>query len=346
MAWLLMLALTTLLSVSLCFAYRHLALKYKLLDLPNQRSSHHLPTPHGGGVAIILAFSIAMVIASSVPFSADGHSLGSGWSPAYVLIAGVALLLSALGVIDDKMGLSIRLRLVLYGIACVGTVAAFFGLLPALLDAPSLEVSATLPAVLAVAFVMLWLVNLFNFMDGIDGIAALETLTVCALAAGLAYLSGADTQYVLFCLLLSAAHLGFLVLNWEPAKLFMGDAGSIATGFMLGALVLLGQVTQALNPYCWLILLAVFIVDASWTLGWRMVTGQAFTQAHRTHAYQRLSRHFGSHAKVDLIVLAINLLWLAPLALAVVVWPQHALILVILAYLPLLAGMAKMRRLP
>jgi Fuc2NAc and GlcNAc transferase len=124
----------------------------------------------------------------------------------------------------------------------------------------------------------------------------------------------------------------------------MGDAGSVPTGFLLGGLALLGGAQDLLNTACWLILLAVFITDATWTLLWRLVTGQAVTQAHRLHAYQRLSRHWGSHLAVDMLLLAINALWLFPLAWAVQSMPEYTLILVILAYLPLLLGMVRSRK--
>ena len=107
--------------------------------------------------------------------------------------------------------------------------------------------------------------------------------------------------------------------------------------------MLLGAVQGFLNPACWLILLAVFITDASYTLVWRLFTGQAVTKPHRLHAYQRLSRHWQSHLSVDFLLLAINAVWLFPLAWAAQSTPDYALIMVILAYLPLLLGMAKIR---
>jgi Fuc2NAc and GlcNAc transferase len=125
----------------------------------------------------------------------------------------------------------------------------------------------------------------------------------------------------------------------------MGDAGSVPTGFLVAAIALLGAVQGYLNPLCWAILLAVFITDASWTLVWRLATGQAFMQPHRLHAYQRLSRYWDSHLSVDMLLLAINVMWLFPLAWAVQAWPSYSVILVILAYFPLLCGMAKVGRL-
>ncbi|MBE9539751.1 MAG: glycosyl transferase, partial [Proteobacteria bacterium] len=122
--------------------------------------------------------------------------------------------------------------------------------------------------------------------------------------------------------------------------------GSIPTGFLVAALAVLGAAQGNLPLACWLVLLAAFISDATWTLLWRIVTGQKFTQAHRSHAYQRLSRYWGSHQSVVFLLIAINGLWLFPLAWCVVIWPQYTAILVILAYLPLLLGMAKIRNLP
>jgi Fuc2NAc and GlcNAc transferase len=182
-------------------------------------------------------------------------------------------------------------------------------------------------------------------MDGIDGIAALQAVLACSGAAWLSARQGGDNGYVLYCLLLAAVHAGFLCWNAPPARLFMGDAGSVPTGFLVAGLALVGAGRGALNPLCWLVLMATFVTDASWTLGARACTGQPLTVAHRSHAYQRLSRHWDSHGKVDLLLAAIVLLWLLPIALAIQAWPDNALIMVILAYVPLLYAMAKIGRL-
>ena len=149
----------------------------------------------------------------------------------------------------------------------------------------------------------------------------------------------------MMCILFASSQLGFLVWNWAPARLFMGDAGSIPTGYLLAGLAGYGAIEGVVPFACWAIFLAVFITDASWTLLWRMYSGQQFLQAHRLHAYQRLSRHWGSHKRVVLLLLIINLFWLFPLAWAVSQSPDNAFYLVILAYFPLLIGMAKVRKL-
>jgi Fuc2NAc and GlcNAc transferase len=244
-----------------------------------------------------------------------------------------AIFLTVLGVADDKWALSLRLRFFAYGLCSVLVAAAVLrGANP----------DASLLLIFCTAFAMLWALNLYNFMDGVDGIAATQCFLACSAAGFLVWSSGAASDYALFCVLLGISHLGFLIWNWPAAKLFMGDAGSIPTGFTLAALAVLGGAQGYLSISAWLVLLGVFITDASWTLIRRVFTRQKFTQAHRSHAYQRLSRRWGSHQSVVVLLIAINVIWLFPLAWAIVLWPQYTISLVILAYLPLLVGMVKL----
>ena len=162
---------------------------------------------------------------------------------------------------------------------------------------------------------LVWLTNLFNFMDGIDGLAGMEAVSVSGLGAFLLLrnrlLSGAQLS-----LMLCAASLGFLVWNWPPAKIFMGDVGSGFLGFTLGTLALFSSKTDSTLVWPWLILLAAFLVDATVTL-LRRISGRArWYEAHRSHAYQHAARASGSHAKVTLAVAAMNIGWLFPLAWA------------------------------
>lgn len=320
--------LTLLLSAGLCACYLSLARRWQIVDRPNERSSHSQPTPHGGGVPLYLAFALGVW----------GCGLYYGpWDPVYILFIALALFLMLVGVADDFRGLPVKIRLFLYASCALGVVAY--------LCLPAEGGFLYWLCVIVTAIALLWLMNLYNFMDGIDGIAAIQCILACASAALLSWFGGGDSAYPLFCLLLGASHLGFLCWNLPPARLFMGDAGSVPTGFLLGTLALLGALQGQLNPLCWAILLAGFVTDASYTLLWRMVTGQPFTQPHRLHAYQRLSRRLESHLWVDMGLVALNALWLFPLAWAVQIWPNYGFLLVILAYLPLLAGMAKVRHL-
>jgi Fuc2NAc and GlcNAc transferase len=322
------LVLAFVLSCALCGLYLWLARRWQILDMPNERSAHQRPTPHGGGLPLMTAFLL----------SAGLCALAYGpWPEGYQPILVVAGLLTLLGVLDDLWNLPVGGRFFLYGMVAAMVSGA---LLQGRIELTSLP-GGLLFALVSMA--VLWTMNLYNFMDGIDGLAATQAILACASAALLSRAYGGTPGYALLCLLLAASHLGFLLWNWQPARLFMGDAGSIPTGFLIAALALLGAVQGELPIACWLILLAAFITDATATLAWRVVTKQAFTRPHRSHAYQRLSRYWGSHRRVVLLLLVLHALWLFPLAWAASVWPYSQLFLVILAYLPLLFGMAKVR---
>lgn len=321
------LLLTLVASILFCGVYLRLARHFQLVDTPNARSSHRLPTPHGGGVPMLLAFALGLLAAAA------WHA---PWAANYIALTSIALLLMVLGIADDMWQLSVALRFAAYGLGCLA--AALFLLPWPLTDSTLLDGVVLLLAVLA----MLWLLNLYNFMDGIDGIAACQCVLACCAAAALSWHRGGH-DYALFCLLLAACQCGFLLWNWPPASLFMGDAGSIPTGFLLAGLAAIGTADGRLSLACWMVLLAVFITDATWTLVWRMLKGQAFTQPHRLHAFQRLSTHWGSHLRVDLLFIGVFCGWLLPLAWLSEIYPKYAFLLVILAYFPLVTGMAKTR---
>jgi Fuc2NAc and GlcNAc transferase len=307
-----------------CGIYLKLARRWRLLDLPNERSAHAVPVPRGGGIGIFAGLYAGLLL-----LAAFGESL----PPPYPGLLALATLLLAAGALDDRFGLPVRWRLPLYAMACAAAVWLLWGQ-----QAPWLQLLAAVYA--------LWILNLFNFMDGIDGIAASEAGFVFAAAALLSLWQGGEGAYPLLCLLLAAACLAFLHWNWSPARLFMGDAGSIPLGFLLAALSLEGEASGDLPLVCWLILLAVFIADATYTLLWRAVNGEKLATAHSRHCYQRLARHWRSHSRVVGAVTLYNLLWLMPCAAAALHWPQHSGWWLVLAYLPLLPFRVKADKLP
>jgi Fuc2NAc and GlcNAc transferase len=178
-------------------------------------------------------------------------------------------------------------------------------------------------------------------MDGIDGIAGIEAVTVSIAAAALLW-QGQQPGLALFVAVIGAASLGFLAWNWPPAKVFMGDAGSAFLGFMFGSLALITHAVGAMVLWSWLILLGVFLVDASFTLARRLIRGERVYQAHRSHAYQHAVRASGAHGPVTLAVGLINVLWLAPLALLADWRPQWGIIFVGLAWAPLVIAAARL----
>jgi UDP-N-acetylmuramyl pentapeptide phosphotransferase/UDP-N-acetylglucosamine-1-phosphate transferase len=264
-----------------------------ILDQPNERSSHAVPTPRGGGIGILAVLLPAWLIVVLLGYS--------DWAP----LAGVAaaLVLALVSWRDDVGGVSPALRLAIQALAVTvgmaflpGAGAAFQGLLPPFLDR------------VAAGIVWLWFVNAFNFMDGIDGIAGTEA---AAIGTGVSLLALAHLDVVglgtgLFGATTAGASLGFLRWNWHPAKLFMGDVGSVPLGCLLGWLLL----TLADAGY-WaaaLILPLYFLADASWTLLHRLVRGETIWQAHRQHFYQHAARAWRSHAAVVLCVLVADIM--------------------------------------
>ena len=308
------------LSLSLTWVIRQYARQH-LLDIPNQRSSHRQPTPRGGGLAIVLGF-----------YAALGLAVLSGSVPDDVLpLFGVGLLIAAIGFWDDHQPLPARWRMLVH-LAAAAAALLVMPVLPALqLGKVAFDLGMT--GWLLGMFFLVWMLNLFNFMDGIDGLVASETVFVAASLAG--FMLGIDAPLALPGLALASASLGFLCWNWPPAKIFMGDVGSGFLGFVLGLLILWHAQRMPQFLPVGIILSAVFISDASVTLLTRLFTGQKWTQAHCSHAYQQAARRFG-HKPVVLAVWAINLFWLLPLA-ALCLWqPGYTLTAMLCAYAPMI----------
>lgn len=309
---------------------RHYALVRSVMDVPNERSSHSVPTPRGGGVAIVLSFLLALLL-----------SWGMGLTDTRVMLA---LLLSGgwialVGFIDDHRHVPARWRLLGHFLGAAFLLYMLGGL-PALSFAGARWDLGLFGSLLAL-FYLVWLLNLYNFMDGIDGIASLEAITVCGGAALCCWLAGAGAAAWL-PLLLAAATAGFLAWNYPPARIFMGDAGSGFLGIMLGGLSLQAAWQAPQLFWSWLILLGAFVVDATWTLARRLLRGERVHEAHRSHAYQRASRRLGQHRAISLSVAAINLIWLSPIAVFVALGRIDGVAGLFLAYAPLVLVVASL----
>jgi len=191
-------------------------------------------------------------------------------------------------------------------------------------------------------FYLVWLLNLYNFMDGIDGIASVEAIFASLGAALLYWVAGFENLIVL-PVVLAVAVSGFLFWNFPPARIFMGDAGSGFLGIMLGGLSLQAAWASSSLFWAWLILLGIFIVDATFTLMRRLARGEKVYEAHRSHAYQFASRKLGAHLPVTLAVAAINIFWLLPLAGCVVLMGLDGAVGAVIAYVPLVILAVKFR---
>lgn len=304
---------------------RRYALARSILDVPNARSSHAVPTPRGGGVAIVLA-----TLASLPMLAAAG---GLSWAALWAL-AGAGGFVALVGFLDDHGHIAARWRLLAHFAAAAWALAWLGGAPPLLVFGAQIDLG-WLGALLAAVY-LVWLLNLYNFMDGIDGIASVEAIAV-GLGGALLYALTGQPGLAMAPLVLAAAAGGFLLWNFPPARVFMGDAGSGFLGIVLGVLSLQAAWQAPQLLWSWVILLGVFVVDATLTLLRRLLRGEKVYEAHRSHAYQHAARRYGRHLPVTLAVAAIDLLWLLPIALWVGKGRMEGLLGILLAYLPLVA---------
>jgi UDP-N-acetylmuramyl pentapeptide phosphotransferase/UDP-N-acetylglucosamine-1-phosphate transferase len=268
--------------------------KRAILDRPNERSSHRQPTPRGGGIAVVPVVLAAWMIVGAVSHAALLH-----W-----LVVAAAAFLAIVSWLDDVGGLPPAPRFVSHIAAVVIVLAAlpaerlvFQGLLPLVLDR------------LAAGLLWVWFVNLYNFMDGIDGITGVETASLGLGIAAVAALGGgllaAGTPMAALGLTLAAAALGFLGWNWHPARIFMGDVGSVPIGFLAGWLLLAAAASGAWAAA--LILPAYYLADATITLARRAARLEPVWRAHRQHFYQRAVAG-RSHGAVAAAIGGLNLM--------------------------------------
>lgn len=299
---------------------RNYAISRNLLDVPNERSSHAQATPRGGGVAIVITFLLSL----SLVWASGGINI-----KILLAVIGAGILVAVIGFWDDHGHVPRKWRLLVHLFAAIWAVSW-------IMQSTNLNIaSMTNGAFLLVSvFFLSWLINLFNFMDGIDGIAGSEALFIALSAGFLVWLAG-STELALIFYGLAASVLGFLIWNWPPARIFMGDVGSGFLGIVLGVLCCAAIALEFVTFWPWLILFGVFLVDASVTLIRRMLRGERWYEAHCTHAYQHAARDWG-HLKVTLFINIINYLWLLPLALLAFFYPGWGWFVATLALLPLI----------
>lgn len=248
-------------------------------DIPNDRSLHSLPTPRVGGWGIVPVCVVALLSYAS-----------QMW-----LVAIAVLTLALVSQIDDRRGLPARVRFAVHFVAVAALIIAY----PA---------AAAWWMLAGIGFLMLWLINLYNFMDGSDGLAggmALFGFGAYAVAALMG--SHSSPALAVSCAAIAGAALGFLFLNFYPAKLFLGDAGSIPLGFLAGALGYWGWRSGVWPLWFPPLIFSTFIADASITLLRRLLRGEKFWQAHRDHYYQRMVRSGVGHARTALYWYALML---------------------------------------
>lgn len=276
-----------------------------VLDRPGDRSSHSQPTPRGGGVGI----PAALLAAASVLWWLQ-------WiPPAWYAGLGVGVLLvAAVGWLDDHRPLHPGVRFGVHAVAAAWLVLVCGGVERLDLGTWSLPLGALDDLVAFVAIV--WLTNLYNFMDGIDALASAEGIFAGVVMGAWLALAGVP-GLALLALCVAAACAGFLPWNLPRARLFLGDVGSTSLGYFFGAVAVLGAGSGTLPAALSMLVLGVFVFDATFTLLARLASGERWYTAHREHAYQYLVRAGMGHGRVVLVLSAVNLLVILPVVVLI-----------------------------
>jgi Fuc2NAc and GlcNAc transferase len=310
-------------------AYRPLAARLGIVAVPNERTLHKGIIPRGGGAVVVLVFLAGLAVLYA------GGELPVRWFLA-LFVGGAAV--SGVGFVDDIVNLSTKTRVVIHAVvaawavACVGPVRSL-DLGFAVIELGPLGHALTVLA-------LMWMINLYNFMDGIDGMATSGAVWFCLVAAAILEWQGGSPLATPLALL-GAASLGFLLFNWPPARIFLGDSGSGCYGYVFGVFIVVTVSAGELSLWTWLILLGYFVGDTTTTLLIRMRRVPRFWGTHRSHAYQNLARVWQSHRRMTGLVLAVEALWLLPLAIASVRWPALGVALAAVALAPIVALAAK-----
>jgi Fuc2NAc and GlcNAc transferase len=301
------------------------AAKRNILDIPNERSSHTIPTPRGGGIAIVISwyFGISLLYFTGQLELNLYLALISG-----IILAGISLF-------DDIIDIKPSIRIIAQTITVILAFCFLKGIQPI-----SLFYNDSIPAAFLYPITiigMVWFINLYNFLDGIDGYASVEAICV---AVAFFLLNGEGINLVLI-----ASVLGFLIWNWPKAKIFMGDVGSTQLGFILVVLGIYNHNEQTLSFMWWIILTSPFWFDATLTLFRRWRNKERLSQAHRKHVYQRLVQSGYSHLKVDGLLALLNTLLVAQVFLfSDYNWMQIPLLIITLGLLYLITVFTDKRK--
>ena len=261
-------------------------IKKSLVASVNERSSHTTPTPHGGGIALSLTWFLGLVY---LYFMGEIEA-----SLFYALLFGAVI--SIVSFFDDIYELSPKLRLIVQSLIAVSGIFVIGGLNQ--IDLGFFVIENQIITNIFAFFMIVWFINLYNFLDGINGYAGSEAVFLAL--AGFVLFGGAHFA------VLAVAVFGFLFWNWNKAKIFMGDVGSTLLGYNIAIFTLYYANQESSNLWIWIILFGVFWFDATLTLLRRKRNGEQLSQAHKKHAYQRLTQSGWSHYKVTNYSIGLN----------------------------------------
>jgi Fuc2NAc and GlcNAc transferase len=305
--------------------------RYSLfIDKPNNRSMHSNPVPTAGGIGMLATYILYITALHNI-YDVNNN---------VIFFLFVSLLpIAIVCIIDDFKEINIFVRL----------LAQFFS---ALLIIYYFQISDDgnfrnylnqeffLIIILSIILSM-WLMNLYNFMDGIDGYAVSECIFVSFSSALIIYLNNEDSILSLYLVGLGLSSIGILVRNWHPAKIFMGDTGSVSIGFFFSFFIFYSASESMISIYTWLILLSIFISDSTYTLFVRIVTKKNITQPHLTHAFHLLASNKNSQVFVTKRMIILNIFWVLPMAVLSNFYMNYNVVITFIAYVPMVVYLIK-----
>ena len=314
--------LVLLLSALLTRLYRSFAINKEIISNPNNRSLHKVFKPSGGGIVFSLICVLSVSLLSFIGII--GFEM--------LMVFGLGAFCATLfGFIDDIYDINPLLKLIIQVVLSIWVLIWF--------DVGDLAILNWLPlwvSLILCCFLLVWMMNLYNFMDGIDGMAASGTIFACfALIITLIITSGFSTLVIILSLLMFSC-LGFLIYNWPPASIFMGDSGSIFLGYFFGSLIIISLIDGNVSFWTWLIVFSYFFGDTNITIIMRLILSKKWHKPHRSHGYQNLARILDNHKKVTAGVQVYNVFYILPLAILSVIIVEWAILFSILALMPVI----------
>ena len=300
--------------------YRKFALRHSILANLNFRTLHEEPIPIGGGIVFSMVFVVFVFFLYFINLVELELMLVFG------IGAGLA---TTIGYIDDLKGIGSIKKLILQFLLVLLILYVFNGgplnMIEYLAGWPSWTISA---------FLLLWLINVYNFIDGIDGLAISGAVLILITLLLTFSITNHTSNLVPLFLVLFASCLGFVFFNWPKASIFMGDSGSIFLGYCFGAFIVYSLMKNEISFLTWLVVFGYYLGDTTTTTLIRIMLVKKWYHPHRSHAYQNLARKLDNHAIVSFGVMVYHILWLLPLAIWTVLKPNFGIIAVVLAFLP------------
>jgi Fuc2NAc and GlcNAc transferase len=302
------------------YLYRKFSMNRNIVANPNFRTLHVSPIPAGGGIVFSMVFVVGLFYL---------WWLGQLSNDYFWVLAVGGGMAALFGFLDDLKNIRAKKKLAVQ--ILLGGWTVFW------LNGGTLFYFEWLPPLISIALTLLflvWMMNGYNFMDGIDGMAVSGVVFVSATMIAVLLWTRPESEFIMVMALLLACSSAFLLFNWPPASIFMGDAGSVFLGYIFGSLILLTVMVGDVTVWTWLVVFGYFFADTTVTQIMRVILVKKWYLAHRSHAYQNLARITGSHLKVTGGVVLYNLIWILPLTFWSALSPEMALYAVVLAVTP------------